>query len=147
MPRKKNDGRGRLGGRQAGTPNKSNPIKTLLHQHSEKYFSPCLSAEEVADIIYPTDGVKDKNIQQRITKMKESFVKKHSDELFSQYDCDLLLMKASDRAKIEVDLLAYHQPKMQAISADMLINTKNQTLTNRLIAISEGKDPKDPDEE
>ena len=40
MPRQKNDGRGRLGGRTAGTPNKDKPLKTFLHEHSLLYFTP-----------------------------------------------------------------------------------------------------------
>ena len=42
MPRKQGDGRGRLGGRAAGTPNKDKPLKTFLRQHSVKYFTPCI---------------------------------------------------------------------------------------------------------
>lgn len=40
MPRQKNDGRGRLGGRTAGTPNKDKPLKTFLREHSLFYFTP-----------------------------------------------------------------------------------------------------------
>lgn len=41
MGRQKNDGRGRLGGREKGTPNKEeNPIKKYLRAHSEKFFEP-----------------------------------------------------------------------------------------------------------
>lgn len=40
MPRQKNDGRGRLGGRTAGTPNKDKPLKTFLREHSLLYFTP-----------------------------------------------------------------------------------------------------------
>lgn len=40
MPRQKNDGRGRLGGRVAGTPNKEKPLKAILRSHSIDYFTP-----------------------------------------------------------------------------------------------------------
>ena len=40
MPRQKNDGRGRLGGRTAGTPNKDKPLKTFLREHSLLYITP-----------------------------------------------------------------------------------------------------------
>lgn len=40
MPRQKNDERGRLGGRTAGTPNKDKPLKTFLREHSLLYFTP-----------------------------------------------------------------------------------------------------------
>jgi len=40
MPRQKGDGRGRLGGRTAGIPNKDKPLKTFLREHSLSYFQP-----------------------------------------------------------------------------------------------------------
>lgn len=40
MPRQKGDGRGRLGGRAAGTPNKEKPLKSFLREHSLAYFIP-----------------------------------------------------------------------------------------------------------
>ncbi len=40
MPRQKGDGRGRLGGRAAGTKNKDKPLKTFLREHSLSYFQP-----------------------------------------------------------------------------------------------------------
>ena len=40
MPRQKGDGRGRLGGRAPGTPNKEVPLKTYLRQHSLTYIQP-----------------------------------------------------------------------------------------------------------
>ena len=40
MPRQKGDGRGRLGGRAAGTPNKEKPLKTKLREHSLAYYTP-----------------------------------------------------------------------------------------------------------
>lgn len=46
MPRKKGDGRGRLGGRTAGTPNKDKPLKTFLRQHSIDYFTPTIEEDD-----------------------------------------------------------------------------------------------------
>lgn len=40
MARQKNDGKGRLGGRSKGTPNKNKPLKTFLRSHSLFYFTP-----------------------------------------------------------------------------------------------------------
>lgn len=126
MPRKKNDGRGRLGGRQAGTPNKDNPLKTLLHDHSVDYFTPSIKAEDVD--MFPDAA------------HKADFISRHKGKIFSQYELDLLCMKASDRAKAELDLLNYHTPKMQSISADMSIKDTNLTFTERLLRVARGED-------
>lgn len=123
MPRgrKPNDGRGRLGGRKPGTPNKDNPIKVLLREHSASYFLKNIDAKDV-------DWADDE------------WKKKHKGEVFSKYELDLLCMKAADRAKCELDLLAFHTPKMQAVSADMSVQT-NKTITDILLSIAAGDDP------
>ena len=53
MPRNKDDGRGRLGGRQPGTPNKDKPLKTFLRQHSQNYFETNITVDEkfISDFI------------------------------------------------------------------------------------------------
>ncbi|MBQ9636750.1 MAG: hypothetical protein IJV36_02485 [Prevotella sp.] len=129
MPRQKNDGRGRLGGRQAGTPNKDNPLKTLLHDHSMEYFEKNIPAEEA----FPKED---------LNMMGEQ----KTGRIYSQFEIDLMNMKAVDRAKAEVELLAYHTPKMQAISADMSIKDANRSWTEVLISLAEGKelDPPTP---
>ena len=128
--RKPNDGRGRLGGRKAGTPNKDNPLKTLLHGHSVDYFTPSMHAEDI-DFLRDAEGQTLPEFRGRI---------------LSQYDLDLVRMKASDRAKIEVELLSYHTPKMQSVSADMTVKDDNQKYTNRLTRLAAGEDiPNDQD--
>ncbi len=128
--RKPNDGRGRLGGRKAGTPNKDNPLKTLLHGHSVDYFTPSIPAEDI-DFLRDAEGQTLPEFRGRI---------------LSQYDLDLVRMKASDRAKIEVELLSYHTPKMQSVSADMTVKDNNQKYTNRLTRLAAGEDiPNDQD--
>lgn len=119
MPRKKNDGRGRLGGRQPGSLNKDNPLKILLHTHSVDYFTPSIPAETV-------DFLRDK--------------KEYVGKTFSQYELDLLRMKASDRAKAELELLNYHTPKMQSISADLGVKEQNQALSLRIARLAAGED-------
>lgn len=137
MPRKKNDGRGRLGGRAAGTPN-SNPLKDLLRSHSIDYFTPSIPACDV-ELKYFVGEIKTADDERRALDRKAEFVANHKDEVFSLYQLDLWDMKAVDRAKLEVDLLAYHTAKMQAISADMNVKA-NQTLTDRLLRVTAGED-------
>ena len=55
MPRKAGDGRGRLGGRQPGTPNKDKPLKTFLRQHSLDYFTPSVKDSKTGGLISQYD--------------------------------------------------------------------------------------------
>ena len=123
MPRKKNDGRGRLGGRQAGTPNKDNPLKSILHAHSVEYFTPNINADDV-------DFLKDANGET---------LAEYRGLVLSKYDLDLIRMKASDRAKAELDLLGYHTPKMQAVSADLSVTQHNMSIAMRISKIAAGE--------
>ena len=125
MPRQKNDGRGRLGGRQKGTPNKDNPLKQLLHDHSVDYYTPSIDPDPV-DYLHDSSGL-----------LLPEFADR---ELVSRFDLDLFRMKAADRGRIEVDLLTYHTPKMQAISADMSLKATNRSFADRLNSIANGDD-------
>lgn len=119
MARSKNDGRGRIGGRTAGTPNKDKPLKTFLREHSAEYFTPLI--EEVDE----ENG-------------------KKTGRLISQYDVDLKKMKASDRVNAELQLLKYHTPQMQATNLDLSTSDATQTLTQRLFDLDNGEDVANP---
>lgn len=132
MPRPK--GLPKTGGRQAGTPNKDNPLKKLLATHSLDYFTQNIAPED-ANIFFPNDAA------------KADFINRYQGRLFSQYEIDCLSMKASDRARLEVDILAYHTPKMQAISADLAVQATNRTLVERIQRLASGEDiPSDVEE-
>ena len=129
MPRKKNDGRGKFGGRKAGTPNKEKPLKTFLREHSLNYFTPNLTVDSITD-----------------EKLADALSNRYGDNPFSQYDVDLLCMKASDRVNAELTLLKFHTPQMQATAVDMTQQAANLTVAQRLDRLSKGLEVK-PDEE
>lgn len=139
MPRKKNDGRGRLGGREKGTPNRDNPLKVLLHEHSEDYFSPTIAPEDI-DLEYFMRNPDDDKAESIALDAKARFVAKHHGRFFSRYDLDMMKMKPFDRAKLEVDILKFHTPQMQSVSADMNVRSVNQTLSDRLSRLARGED-------
>ena len=127
--RKKNDGRGRLGGRTTGTPNKDNTLKTLLHKHSSTYFAPSIPLLNV--------NIDNENLRQQFIMLHEN------DEMVSQYDVDLFLMKPADRVNAELSMLKYHTPQMQAVSADMSVKDANTTISLRLSRIANGENISD----
>lgn len=114
MPRKKGDGRGRLGGRAPGTPNREKPLKTFLRQHSIQYFTP--DKEERDE-----DG-------------------KPTGRMVSQFDIDIAALAPVDRADAEIKLLKFHTPQMQATSVDLNIVEDNRTLSERLARLASGED-------
>ena len=113
-------GKPKTGGRAKGTPNKDNPLKTLLHEHSVDYFTRNIPVEDV-DI------------------GNEEWKQNHAGML-SHFEIDLMCMKESERAKAEIELLSYHTPKMQAISADMSVKDANKTITDRISRLAAGEE-------
>ena len=113
MPRKAGDGRGRLGGRQAGTPNKDKPLKTFLREHSIEYFTP--------------------NIEEKIDG-------KPTGRIVSQYDLDCLRLDPVDRVDAEIKLLKFHTPQMQSTSVDVTNASVNITLAERISRLANGED-------
>ena len=121
MGRKAGDGRGRLGGRAAGTPNKEKPLKTFLREHSLSYFTP--------------------NIEELDEK------KKPSGRMVSQFDLDIQALDPASRVDAEVKLLKFHTPQMQTTSVDVTAVTVNTTIANRLSRLAKGEEINAPDDE
>lgn len=114
MPRKANDGRGRISGRTAGTPNKDKPLKTFLRQHSVQYFTPSIEDRDDA-------GNK-------------------TGRLISQFDKDCRDLDPQSRVDAEIKLLKFHTPLMQATTVDMSIAETNKTLSERLALLAAGQE-------
>lgn len=120
MPRKKGDGRGRIGGRQPGSPNRDKPLKTFLRQHSADYFTP--SVEEKDEEGNPTGRI------------------------ISQFDRDVRALETAARVDAELKLLKFHTPQMQSASVDINAADAGQTLAGRLERLSAGEDVAAPGE-
>lgn len=115
MPRQKGDGRGRLGGRTAGTPNKKDaPLKTRLREHSVGYFTPSIDEKDEKG--------------------------KKTGRLISQFDIDCKSLDPASRVHAELLMLKFHTPQMQSTSVDMTIADENQTLTERLARLASGQE-------
>ena len=108
----------KTGGRKKGTPNKDTPqkkaIKAILRDHTLAYITP-------SDVVDQDTG-------------------EHS--MLSQLDMDLAMMKAAERAQIEVKLMEFHTPKMQSTSVDVNMGDTKVTIEDKLLKLSQ-----EPEEE
>lgn len=114
MGRLKNDGRGRLGGRAPGTPNKENPLKGYLRAHSLEYFKPkpqINSDGTPREIPIYVDGVKVK-----VLILNDS---EGNPLVMSDFDVDMLQLKDVERVNAEIRLLEFHTPKMKSVDVDV----------------------------
>lgn len=114
MPRQKGDGRGRLGGRTAGTPNKDKPLKVFLRQHSLEYFTPSIEEKDEAG--------------------------KGTGRFVSQFDLDCCALDPSSRVDAEIKLLKFHTPQMQSTSVDVSVADTSLSITERLGRLYRGED-------
>ena len=92
----------KTGGRQKGTPNKENPLKTYLRAHSEQYFTP----------------------KEQEVNGKKVFA--------SDFDLDMSALAPDDKVNAELRLLEFHTPKMKAVDVDMNVKGTVITIEDRL---------------
>lgn len=137
MARQKNDGRGRLGGRAKGTPNKDNPLKGYLRAHSLAYFEPRVQTDPI------TGGVREIQ-RQRLVQDEEGNVYKVIDLIpltdhnsghplnISDFEADMIALSPNERVNAELRLLEFHTPKMKSVDVDMSVNGTVHTIEDRL---------------
>lgn len=119
----------KTGGRQKGTPNKPNPLKERLRAHSTAYFEPKVQTN--ADGSPRTLEFRDKD-----GLLYNTVVLADADGnplVVSDFEIDMMMMEAKDRAAIQERLLRYHTPQMQSVSAEVsLAGEITTTIEQRL---------------
>lgn len=105
----------KTGGRQKGTPNKENPLKGYLREHSLSYFEPKPQTNP--------DGTPRKiNIYSKDGNIVDSIIladSKGKPSLLSDFDVDMLQMESGERVSAQLRLLEFHTPKMKAVEVDL----------------------------
>ena len=125
MPRQKGDGRGRLGGRQKGTPNDNNPLKGYLREHSIEYFEPRLQVE--------ADGKSPRKIFVNGTDKPIILADNEGKPLvMSDFKVDVMMMEPADRVMAELKVLKYHTPEMKSVDIDMDVHGTVKTIEDKL---------------
>lgn len=119
----------KTGGRQKGTPNKPNPLKEHIRAASTAYFEP----KPQTDV----DGSPRKiDFRDKEGAIFNTVVLADADGnplVMSDFEIDMMMMDAKDRATIQEKLLRYHTPQMQSISAEVsLEGNVTTTIEERL---------------
>lgn len=108
----------KTGGRQKGTPNKPNPLKEHLRAHSAAYFEP--KPQTNPDGSPREIEFRDKDgIPYNTLKLADADGRPL---VISDFEIDLMMMDAKDRAAIQEKLLRYHTPQMQSVSAEVSLS-------------------------
>ena len=128
----------KTGGRQKGTPNKPTPLKDALRAQSESYFiaRPQVDIDGNPRVLEFRD--KEGIIYNSITLADAG----GNPIIASNFEIDMMMMDAKDRATIQEKILRYHTPQMQAVSADVnLTGQVATTIEDRLAKLAAGEDP------
>ncbi len=139
----------KTGGRQPGTPNKNNPIKGYLKEHSEAYFAKRLQLDHIS-------GGPREIQRPRLTQDSDGNFRKVIDTIpltdengfpltLSDFEADMLSLEPSERVQAELRLLKFHLPEMKAVEMDMTVADTEQTIEQRLAALSAEEEPLLPD--
>ncbi|MDE7377541.1 MAG: hypothetical protein K2N13_01085 [Paraprevotella sp.] len=127
----------KTGGRQKGTPNKPNPLKEHIRAASTAYFEPkpqtnvdgsprTIEFRDKEGVIYNSVVLADADGQPLV---------------MSDFEIDMMMMDAKDRATIQEKLLRYHTPQMQSVSAEVsLTGDITTTIEERLKALADEND-------
>lgn len=142
----------KTGGRQKGTPNKTNPIKDILINHSTDYFTPRLQTDAISG--------NPRQIQRpRLCQDPDGNIRKVFDEvaltdpdgiplILSDFEADLLALSPEDRLLAELKILEFHTPRMKSQDINMEINLGPRTIEDTLTALSQdpgySQDPSNP---
>lgn len=113
----------KTGGRQKGTPNKPNPIKEHIRAASTAYFEPKPQIN--------TDGSpRQIDFRDKDGIVYNTLLLADTDGnplVISDFEIDMMMMDAKDRATIHEKLLRYHTPQMQSVSAEVSLSGDNNT--------------------
>lgn len=129
----------KTGGRQKGTPNKNNPIKEILVNHSVEYFSKRLQTD-------PISGAAREIQRSRLVQDEEGYVKKIIETVpltdsegfplnLSDFEADMIALDPSDRVVAELKILEFHTPRMKSQDINMEVNVGPRTIEDTLEAL------------
>ena len=127
----------KTGGRQKGTPNKPNPLKEHLRANSLAYFAP--KPQTNPDGTPRKIEFNDKEGNTITTLILQDAEGKPA--VISDFEIDMMMMDAKDRAAIQEKLLRYHTPQMQSVSAEVsLSGNVTTTIEERLADLAKQND-------
>lgn len=129
----------KTGGRQKGTPNRNNPIKGILINHSTEYFSRRLQIDQVSGqprliqrgrLVQDPDGL--------IRKVIDLIPLADADGIpleMSDFEADMLALDPAERVAAELKILEFHTPRMKSQDINMEVNAGPRTIEDTLAAL------------
>ena len=134
----------KTGGRQKGTPNRNNPLKGILSNHSAEYFARRVQTDvitggpreiERSRLVYNEEG--------NVVKVIDTIPLVDKDGIpltLSDFEADMLALSPSERVAAELKIIEFHTPRMKTQDINMEINLGPRTIEDRLRALCDPED-------
>lgn len=139
----------KTGGRQKGTPNKSNPIKGILISHSTEYFTKRIQTDITGS---PREIQRSRLIEDKegeVRRIIETVPLVDNDGFplnMSDFEADMLALDPDSRVTAELKILEFHTPRMKSQDINMEVNTGPRTIEDTLKALCGGSEEDEDDE-
>ena len=127
----------KTGGRQKGTPNKNNPTKGALLNHTTDYLTPRPQVDEEGKpkVI---QRIKWKNSEDGPVRTVVEIPAVDSDGnplIMSDFEFDMKFLSPADRVAAELKIMEFHTPRMKSQDINMEINMGPRTIEDTLKAL------------
>lgn len=137
----------KTGGRQKGTPNRNNPTKGILINHSSDYFTPReqVEADGQPRMIQRIKFVNGMDGPRRTVVDIPAVDTDGKPLVMSDFEFDMLYLSPADRVTAELKILEFHTPRMKSQDINMEVNMGPRTIEDTLKALC-GNTEDDEDE-
>ena len=134
----------KTGGRQKGTPNKNNPTKGALLNHTTDYLTPRPQVDEEGNpkIIQRIKWANGDDGPFRTVVEIPAVDSDGKPLVMSDFEFDMKFLSPADRVAAELKIMEFHTPRMKSQDINMEVNIAPKTIEDTLAALCE-----DPDNE
>lgn len=139
----------KTGGRKKGTPNKNNPTKRALLNHTTDYLTPRPQVDEEGKpkVI---QRIKWKNSEDGPVRTVVEIPAVDSEGnplIMSDFEFDMKFLSPADRVSAELKIMEFHTPRMKSQDINMEINMGPRTIEDTLKALCGESGENDEEEE
>ena len=139
----------KTGGRQKGTPNKNNPTKGALLNHSTQYLTPRPQVDEEGKpkIIQRIKWTNSEDGPVRTVVEIPAVDADGNPLIMSDFEFDMKFLSPADRVSAELKIMEFHTPRMKSQDINMEINMGPRTIEDTLKTLCGGEDGGESEEE
>ncbi|MBD5313901.1 MAG: hypothetical protein HDS06_06750 [Bacteroides sp.] len=132
----------KTGGRQKGTPNKNNPTKGALLNHTSEYLTPRPQVDEEGKpkVIQRIKWANGDDGPYRTVVEIPAVDSDGNPLVMSDFEFDMKFLSPADRVAAELKIMEFHTPRMKSQDINMEINMGPRTIEDTLKALCGGEE-------